>query len=95
VKQQKLLLVLVLSFGNFPHLLRRGLTSFERRFLEKFEESFHVLAKTAFGSFEFFLQFNFPAVMDAIPELHVSMPHVEKLGDLPVLLLPILPLTSP
>jgi hypothetical protein len=28
------------------------------------------------------------------PHLHVSMPHVEKLADLLVLLLPIFPLTS-
>ena len=28
------------------------------------------------------------------PHLHTSMPHVEKLADLLVLLLPILPLTS-
>ena len=32
--------------------------------------------------------------MNATPELHISMPHVEKLADLPVLLLPINPLTS-
>jgi hypothetical protein len=29
------------------------------------------------------------------PQLHVSMPHVEKLADLLVLLLPIFSLTSP
>jgi hypothetical protein len=29
------------------------------------------------------------------PHLHVSMPHVEKLADFPVLLLSIYPLTSP
>jgi hypothetical protein len=32
--------------------------------------------------------------MDSIPHLHVSMPHVEKLADLLVLLPPILSLTS-
>jgi hypothetical protein len=32
--------------------------------------------------------------MDVSPDLHVSMPHVEKLADLLVLLLPIFPLTS-
>jgi hypothetical protein len=32
--------------------------------------------------------------MDGIPHLHVSMPHVEKLADFLVLLLPIFSLTS-
>ena len=32
--------------------------------------------------------------MDVSMYLHASMPHVEKLADLPVLLLPIFPLTS-
>jgi hypothetical protein len=32
--------------------------------------------------------------MGGTPHLHVSMPHVEKLADLLVLLLPIFPLTS-
>ena len=32
--------------------------------------------------------------MDGIPHLHVSMPHVEQLADLLVLLLPIYLLTS-
>jgi hypothetical protein len=33
--------------------------------------------------------------MGVSPHLHVSMPNVEKLADLLVLLLPIFPLTSP
>jgi hypothetical protein len=39
--------VLALSFSNLLHLSRRGLTSFERRFLEESEESLHVLVKSA------------------------------------------------
>jgi hypothetical protein len=39
--------VLGLSFGNLSRLQRRDPTSFQRRFLEEFEESFHVLVKAA------------------------------------------------
>jgi hypothetical protein len=94
VKQQPLLVVLVSTFGNLLHLSRRGLTSFERRFLEEFEESFHVFGKTAFSSFELLLHCNKLTRVYVIPQLHVSMPHVEKLADLPVLLPPIYLLTS-
>jgi hypothetical protein len=45
-------------------------------------------------SFENFLHTNRSTRMDSTPHLHVSMPHVEKLADLPVLLHPIFPLTS-
>ena len=94
VKEQKLLVVLVISFSNLPHLSRRGQTSFERRSIEELEELFQVLVKTAFISFALFLRINMSAAMDTSPHLHVSMPHVEKLADFLVLLLPILPLTS-
>jgi hypothetical protein len=93
-KQQKLLVVLDLSFGNLSRLQNRNPTSFQRRFLEEFEESFHVLSKAAFDSFELFIQRNISARMDGSPHLHVSMPHVEKLADLPMLLPTIFPLTS-
>jgi hypothetical protein len=95
VEQQQSLVVLDLSFGNFLHFSRCGLTSFERRFLEECEESFHVLIKISIFSFELFLVLNGLSLMDTIPYLHVSMSHVEKLADLLVLLLPIFPLTSP
>jgi hypothetical protein len=77
--------------------LRRGPTSFERRSLKEFEESFHVLVlvKTTLVSFELFLQINLPSGVGVIPDLPISMPHVEKLADLFVLLLPIFPLTGP
>ena len=94
MKQQKILVVLVLSFGNLPHLSRCGPTSFERRFHKEFEESLPVLVKTAFYHFELFLQIIRSAHMNAIPHLHVSMPHVEMLADLLVLLPPIYLLTS-
>jgi hypothetical protein len=84
-----------LSFGNFFHALRCGLTSFERRFLKEFEESLHAIVKQLFVFFEMFLQPNLVARMGLSPHLHVSMPHVEKLADLFVLLLlPIDALTS-
>jgi hypothetical protein len=75
-------------FGNLLHLSRRGPTSFECRFLEEFEESLPILAKTVFCSFECFLHINRSLLMVASPHLHVSMPHVEKLADLLVMLLP-------
>jgi hypothetical protein len=74
--------------------LRRGSTSCGRRFLKEFEESLIVLVKTAFLSFEEFLKFNRSAHMASTPHLHVSMPHVEKLADLLVLLSPICLLAS-
>jgi hypothetical protein len=49
------LVVLGLSFGNLRHLERRGLASFECRFLEELKEYFPFLVKTAFISFEMFL----------------------------------------
>jgi hypothetical protein len=52
MKQQKLLVVLGLSFGIFLYLLRRGPTSFERRLLKEFEESLIVLVKRSFCSFK-------------------------------------------
>jgi hypothetical protein len=52
VKQYKYLVLLGQSYGNLPHLSRRGPTSFEHRFLEEFEKSFSVFVKTAFSSFE-------------------------------------------
>jgi hypothetical protein len=61
--------VLGLSFGNLPPLSRRGPTSFERRFLEEFEELFLVLAKTAFCSFEFFRPFNKSPRLSVSPNL--------------------------
>jgi hypothetical protein len=42
VKQQTFLVVLCLSSGNLRHFTRRGPTSFERGFVEEFEESFIV-----------------------------------------------------
>jgi hypothetical protein len=86
--------VLVLTFGILLHLARRGLTSFERRFLKEFEESLHVPGKTAFSSFECFLQSNKSVRMEVSPHLHVSMPYAEKLADFLVLRLPIFLLTS-
>jgi hypothetical protein len=94
VKQQPLLGVLVLTFGNLLHLSRRGLTSFECRFLKEFEESLLVPGKTAFSSFEAFLQSNKSVSMEVSPHLHGSIPHVEKLADFLVLRLPIFLLTS-
>jgi hypothetical protein len=84
LKQQIQLVVLGLTFGNFPHLSRRGLTSFERRFLKEFKESFHVLGKNEFFSFAFFLVFNsldlsWSSVRTCVC-LHAP-PHVEKLAD--------------
>jgi hypothetical protein len=35
----------VLSFGKLRHLFRRSSTPLARRFLEEFEEMFHVVAK--------------------------------------------------
>jgi hypothetical protein len=95
VKQQKYLLVLGQTSGNISHLLRRGLTSFERRFLKEFEESLAALVKTASFSSRNFLEINLSARMGISPYLPASMPHIEKLADLSVLLLPIFPLTSP
>jgi hypothetical protein len=92
---QKHLVGLDQTFGNFLHIFRRGPTSFGRRFLEESEKSLHGLFKTAFTFFESLLQINFPGRMVLSPYLHVSMPHVEKLADFLVLLLPIYPLTSP
>jgi hypothetical protein len=87
--------VLGLSFGNLLHLSRRGLTSFERRFLEESEESLPILSKAALSTFEFLLQLSNAVRMIVSPHLHASMPHVEKFADLLVmLLLPIFPLTS-
>jgi hypothetical protein len=95
VKQQKLLVVLVVTLDNLYHLLRCGLTSFEYRFLKEFEESLRVLVKNAFFSFELFLQSKRSTRMEVIAHLHVSMPHVEKLAHFLVLLPPIFPLTVP
>jgi hypothetical protein len=67
-------------------------TSFERRFLKEFEESFRVLAE--FFAFEVFARTNRLAHMLITPNLHVSMSHVEKLADLLVLLPPIFPLMN-
>jgi hypothetical protein len=61
--------------------LRRGPTSFERRFSEEFEGSLIVLMKTFFSSFEVFLQITLSTRMALRPDLHVSMPHVKKLAD--------------
>ena len=94
MKQQKFLAGLGLSFGKFLYLLRRGLTSFERRFPEEFEESFHIFAKNALDFLEFFLQLNRSPRVFIIPHLPVSMPHVEKLADWFVLLLPVYLLTN-
>ena len=94
MRQQKLLVMLGLSFGNLPHLSCRGPTSFERRFLKEFEESLIFLVKTPIFSYELFLQMNRSGRMDGTPHLHVSMPDVEKLADFLVLLPPIFPLTS-
>jgi hypothetical protein len=71
------------------------LTSSERRFLEEFEESFHVLVKTALSFVKIFLQTNLFARMVVGPYLPLSMPHVEKLADFLVLILPIFLPTSP
>jgi hypothetical protein len=87
VKEQKLLVVLDLTFGNLPHLSRRGPTFFKRRFLEDFEESLPVLVKTMFFYLEPFLRRSLSARMGVTPHLPISVPHVEKLADLPVLLL--------
>jgi hypothetical protein len=97
VKQQKLLVVLGLPFVNLPHLSRRGPTSFKRRFLEDFEESLPVLVKTMIFYLKPFLgRSSLSARMGVIPHLPISVPHVEKLADLPVLLLlPLFSLTSP
>jgi hypothetical protein len=54
--QQKLLVVLGLTFGNLLHLSCRGPTSFERRFLKEFQESLPVLVMKVFFCFELFLQ---------------------------------------
>jgi hypothetical protein len=96
VKYKKLLGALDLSFGKLPHLSRRDPTSFERRFLKEFEESFHVLVhvNSDLSSFESFLQTKRFERMDIIPQLHASVSHVEKLTDLLVLLSPMFPLTS-
>jgi hypothetical protein len=94
VKQKKLLVVLFPLAGKFLHLSRRGPTSFERRFLKEFEELLPVLAKNEFVSFEVFLHLHKSARMVVSPHLHVSIPHVEKLADFLMLLLPIFPLTS-
>jgi hypothetical protein len=89
VKQQTLLVLLGLSFSNLPHRYRRDPTSAFRRILKEFEESLHVLVKTEFSSFESFLRsIKFSLVVGA-PQLHGSMPRVEKLADVLVLLLPI------
>jgi hypothetical protein len=93
-KQQTLPVTLGHSFGNLLHLERRGTTSFECRFLEEFEESLIVLVKTAFFFFELFRQSNKCVHMFDSPYLHVSMPFVDELTELPALLLPIFPLTS-
>jgi hypothetical protein len=86
--------VLGLTFGNIFHLLRRGPTSFERRFLKEFEELLAVFAQISIVSFEVLIQtIDSPCVND-VPHLHVSMPHVEKLADFLVPRLPIYPLTS-
>jgi hypothetical protein len=95
VVQYILLVFLVQTFGNLPHLSRCGPTSFERRFSKEFEESLHVLVKSAFYKFECLFRIIHSAHMNVCPNLHISMPHVEKLADSPVLLLPIFPLTNP
>jgi hypothetical protein len=82
LKQQQLLVIIGLSFGNLPYLQRRGPSSFERRLLKEFEEYFHVLVTAAFDSFELFLQRHRSAYMGWSSHLHVSMPHVEELADL-------------
>jgi hypothetical protein len=96
LKQKTRLVVLGMSFGNRPHLSRRGPTSFERRFLKELEESLIFLVKTAFFFFEEFFQIDRTVRMDGTPHLHVSMTHVEKLAYMlvAVLLLPICPLAS-
>jgi hypothetical protein len=62
--------------------------------IEEFEESLLVLVKTEFHTFESLIHLNMSGRMVVSPHLHVSMPHVEKLADLLVLLFPIFPLTS-
>jgi hypothetical protein len=68
-KYKKLLGALDLSFSKLPHLSHRDPTSFDRRFLKEFEESFHVLVhvNSEFSSFESFLQTKRFERMDIIP----------------------------
>jgi hypothetical protein len=81
VKQKILLVSFGQSFGNLIHLSRRGQTSFERRFLEEFEESLPDFFKKAFSIFKVFFQFSRSTRTFRIPYLHISVPHVEKLAE--------------
>jgi hypothetical protein len=76
------------------HLSRRGLASFERRFLKEFEKSLIVLVKNAFFSFGLVPQTHGSTCMDVTLQLHIPMPNVEMLADFLVLLPPIYFLTS-
>jgi hypothetical protein len=57
------------------------------------KEAFHILLKTAFSFFEYFLQISRSSHIFFTQHLHASVPHVEKLADLLVLLPPIFPVT--
>jgi hypothetical protein len=55
---------------------------------------YQFLSKTTSFFFQCFFQINLMAPMETIPDLHASMPHVEKLADFRMVILPIFSLTS-